>query len=399
MSSEKAVPMLKASLAAAVAVAALLSAQPGVAQERDERSWTQANDTRRIDFPVTAKGEPVLAIDTHTHTLFSDGVVWPSLRVWEAEQDHLAAYAVTDHLEAHPYAPDIKTDDHNRAFAIAAKEAARIGARVQPVAGVEITRGVPWGHFNALFLKDANTLAVDPTMSKDPTDVLKAAHAQGAFLIWNHPWVLPGLDPPAADPMPAEQQGLLKQGLIDAIEIANSAQVSTVAFDMALKHGLAVVGSSDVHGAIDADKQIPEGQHRTSTLVIAKDGSVAALREALAQKRTVAFFRRSLYGRERELGEIVGGALRITSRKRAQSFLTKYMVEIELTNAASIPFQLRFVSALALTTPGVVTVPAHGKLTIQFADVADMAAFAPKVEVLNAFVDPRTNLVLALRGQ
>lgn len=382
---------------AAVAAIALLSAQSGVAQTKPEITWTRANDARRIAFAPTAGGEQVLAVDTHTHSLFSDGVVWPSMRVWEAEQDNLAAYAVTDHLEAHPYSPDVATDDHNRAYAIAAKEAARIKARVQPIPGVEITRGMPWGHFNALFLTDANALSVDPTMSKDPTQVLKAVRAQKAFVIWNHPWALPGLDPAASDMMPAEQRGLLAQGLIDAVEITNSSQYSAEAFDMALKQGLAVVGASDVHSAIDADNQIPEGQHRTSTLVIAKDGSLAAIREALFQKRTAALFRQSLYGRERELSEIVGGSLRVASRKRAESFLTKNIVEIELVNDAFMPFQLRFVSAAPLTAPRVVTVPAHGKLTIQFANIAQMDAFAPKTEVLNAFVDPRTNLVVSLR--
>ncbi len=389
--------MLKAYLAASIAVAALMVAQPGAAQVLDERTWTRAVDTRSIDFPATARGEQVLAVDTHTHTLFSDGLVWPIIRVWEAEQDHLAAYAVTDHLEAHPFKADMSTDDHNRAYAIAIAEARRIEARTLPIAGAEITRGAPWGHFNALFLKDANTLPLDATMSLDPRPALKAARAQGAVLIWNHPWVLPGLDPAAADPMPAEQRGLLADGLIDAVEIANSSQYSAVAFDMALKHDLAVVGASDVHGAVDADKQIPEGQHRTSTLVIAKDGSAAAIREALLQKRTAALYRQALYGRERELTEIVGGALHLTGKTRAQSFLTKDIVAFELRNDASIPFQLRAVSASPLTSPGVFTVPARGKIMIQIANIADIDRFALEVEVLNAFVDPVRNLKVTLR--
>lgn len=389
--------MLKASLAATVAVFALLAGQPGVAQTVPERTWTRADDTRRIDFPATAKGEAVLAVDTHTHTLFSDGVVWPTFRLWEAEQDHLAAYAVTDHLEAHPYAPDIVTDDHNRSYAIAVKEAARISSKVLPIPGVEITRGVPWGHFNALFLKDVNALAVDATMSKDPTEVLKAARGQGAVIIWNHPWVLPGLDPAAAEPMPAEQRGLLKAGLFDAVEIANSSQYSAAAFDMALKHGLAVVGASDVHGAIDADSQIPEGQHRTSTLVLAKDGSAEAIRAAMLQRRTAALYRQTLYGREQELSEIVGGALRMTGKARAQSFLTKDMVQVEIHNDAFMPFQLRLVSASPLTNARVLTVPGHGKVLVQFANVPDMAGFALEVEVLNAFIDPQRNLRVVLR--
>ena len=215
-------------------------------------------------------------------------------------------------------------------------------------------------------------------------------------MIWNHPWALPGLDA-VADPMPSEQRGLVAEGLVHAVEIANSSQYSAPAFDMALKHDLAVVAASDVHGPIDVDKQIPEGQHRTVTLVIAKDGSAAAIQEAMTRKRTAALYRQALYGRERELAEIVGGAVRIVGRKRVESFMTKDMVELELRNDAFMPFQLRFMTESPLTSPRVVTIPAHGGLTIQFANVADMRAFAPRVEVLNAFVDPRSNLVLALR--
>lgn len=389
--------MLKAPLIAVVAVAALVSGSPALTQTAPERTWTRANDVRRIDFPATAQGEAVLAIDTHTHTAFSDGVVWPTFRLWEAEQDHLAAYAVTDHLEVQRYKDDIRIGDHNRPYAIALEEAKRIASRVQPIPGTEITRDLPWGHFNALFLRDANAIPNNGTMEGDPRPALKAARGQGAFLIWNHAWVFPGLEGAGADQIPSRHRALLAEGLIDGMEIANSLQYSAEAFDVALKNDLAVIGASDVHTAIDVDSQVPEGQHRTATLVIAKDASLPALREALQRKRTAALFRQSLYGRERELAEIVGGAVRIASRKRAQSFLAKDLVEIELANDAFMPFQLRFVSAAPLTTPRVVTVPARGALTIQFINVADMEAFAPRVEVLNAFVDPRTNLALTLR--
>lgn len=391
--------MLRTYLAVSIGAVALLFAQPGLAQLRDEMTWTRANDTRRIDFPATPNGEQVLAVDTHTHTVFSDGVVWPIVRVWEAEQDHLAAYAVTDHLDYQRYRFDMRNwSDRNRAYKIATEEAERIGARVLPIRGTEITRNAPWGHFNALFLKDVNALPVDATMNLDPRPALRAARAQGAFLIWNHPWALPGLDA-VADPMPPEQRGLVADGLVDAVEIANSSQYSAPAFDMALKHDLAVVAASDVHGPIDVDKQIPEGQHRTVTLLIAKDGSAAGIQDAMTHKRTAALYRQALYGRERELAEIVGGALRVVGRKRVESFMTKDMVELELRNDAFMPFQIRFMTESPLTIPRVVTVPAHGGLTIQFAHVADIQTFAPTVEVLNAFVDPRTNLVLTLGDQ
>lgn len=389
--------MLKAQLVASVAVALLLAAAPAVAQSPPERTSTRAHDTRAIGFPATTAGDQVLAVDTHTHTLFSDGLVWPTIRLWEAEQDHLAAYALTDHLEARPHKGDVPGDDRNRPYAIATAEAARIKSRVQPINGAEITRELPWGHFNVLFVKDVNAIPIGDLKS-DPRPALKAARGQGAVIVWNHPWAYPGLDRGGRDAMPAGHRALLADGLMDAVEIANSAQYSAGAFDMALKHGLAVVGASDVHGLIDSDLQIPEGQHRTTTLVLAPDASITAIREAILQKRTAALFRQALYGRERELSEIVGGALRIAGRKRIESFLTPDVAELEVRNDASIPMHLRFDPAASpLTASRLAVVPARGKLVIQFANVSDLEGFTLKADVLNAFVEPGRNLALTLR--
>lgn len=388
--------MPKAQLVAFVAIALFFAAAPAGAQSPPERTSTRAHDTRRIEFPATAAGDQVLAVDTHTHTLFSDGLVWPTIRLWEAEQDHLAAYALTDHLEARPHKADVPGDDRNRPYAIASAEADRIKSRVQPINGAEVTRELPWGHFNVLFVKDVNAMPVGDLKS-DPRMALKAARGQGAVIVWNHPWASPGLDHGASDLMPVTHRALLADGLMDAVEVANNAQYSSEAFDIALKHGLAVVGASDVHGLIDSDRQIPEGQHRTTTLVLAPDASISAIREAFLRKRTAALFRQALYGRERELSEIVGGALRIAGRKRVESFLTRDIVELEMRNDASIPFHLRLTSASPLNGPRIFAVPAHGVTTIQVANVADIDRFAVEAEVLNAFVDPRRALTLILR--
>ena len=41
----------------------------------------------------------LLKCDFHIHTIFSDGIVWPSLRVQEAWEEGLDAIAITDHIE------------------------------------------------------------------------------------------------------------------------------------------------------------------------------------------------------------------------------------------------------------------------------------------------------------
>ena len=56
------------------------------------------NDIRIPDVD----GFHVLKCDFHTHTIFSDGRVWPTMRVDEAWKDGLDAIAITDHIEVRP---------------------------------------------------------------------------------------------------------------------------------------------------------------------------------------------------------------------------------------------------------------------------------------------------------
>ena len=77
---------------------------------------------RRISFP-NIKGYKTLICDLHTHTVFSDGSVWPSIRVAEANKDGLDAIAVTEHIEYQPYKEDIPHPDRNRSYVLTKKYA------------------------------------------------------------------------------------------------------------------------------------------------------------------------------------------------------------------------------------------------------------------------------------
>ena len=70
---------------------------------------------REIQFPDTAD-RLTLSVDLHTHSVFSDGHVWPRIRVGEAIRDGLDAMAITEHLEWQPHLADIPHEDRNRAF-------------------------------------------------------------------------------------------------------------------------------------------------------------------------------------------------------------------------------------------------------------------------------------------
>ena len=154
---------------------------------------------RLIVFPDTAD-YLTLSVDLHTHSVFSDGHVWPRTRVEEALRDGLDALAITEHLEWQPHRADIIHPDRNRSFEIARASAQETGLLV--ISGSEITRSMPVGHINAVFLTDSNTLLSETAAAKsaaDPSEysrltgqwpaenALRAANAQGAFVFWNHP--------------------------------------------------------------------------------------------------------------------------------------------------------------------------------------------------------------------
>ena len=52
---------------------------------------------RPITFPNFGTYQ-TLSTDLHMHTVFSDGSVWPDIRVQEALMDGLDAIAITEHL-------------------------------------------------------------------------------------------------------------------------------------------------------------------------------------------------------------------------------------------------------------------------------------------------------------
>ena len=124
----------------ACAAVALLSG-PVAAHDDHQHS----PDERAAHFPAAADGRQLLLVDLHTHSVFSDGMVWPTIRVEEAERDGLDALAQTEHLEHQPKAEDIPHPDRNRSHQIAAAEVARTGSDLMTIAGAEITRGMPAG--------------------------------------------------------------------------------------------------------------------------------------------------------------------------------------------------------------------------------------------------------------
>lgn len=271
-------------------------------------AFGQANHShsngRKIMFP-DIPGYKTLKCDLHQHTVFSDGSVWPDIRVMEALKDGLDAISLTEHLEYQPHKADLPHPDRNRSYNIATNEAKSHDLII--INGSEITRRMPPGHCNAIFLSDANKLLVD-----DSVNVFREAKKQNAFVFWNHPnWVSQRKDGIAT--LTDMHRFLIKENLLHGIEVVNDQTYSEEALQIALDNNLTIMGTSDIHKLIDWDFGIPEGGHRPVTLVFAKEKNVERIKEGLMARRTVVFYKNLLIGRDEFLLPLIRESLVIKS--------------------------------------------------------------------------------------
>jgi len=244
---------------------------------------------REINFPDIL-GYKTLKCDFHMHTVFSDGLVWPTVRIDEAWREGLDAISITDHIEYQPHEKDIPTN-HNSPYQIALSAARE--KNILLIKAAEITRETPPGHFNALFLEDVNPLDVNELF-----DSMKAAAEQNAFVFWNHPGWKP------------EHKGwfdthttLYENKWMQGIEVVNGDSYYPEAHQWCLEKNLTMMSNSDVHQPLTRLETSPD-DHRSMTLVFASQRSIEAVKEALVEGRTTAWFVNQLIGRKKYLDAI-----------------------------------------------------------------------------------------------
>lgn len=270
-------------------------------------------------------GYVTLKCDFHMHTVFSDGQVWPLNRVDEAIRDGLDAIAITDHLEYTPK-KDFIPADHNAAWKICeiyAKE-----RNIILVHGTEITRKMPPGHMNALFIKDASLIAKDSVW-----DNYEEAIKQGAFLQWNHP----GWKAQEEDGIPKLydiHKKLIKNGWLHGIEFFNDADYYPLVFTFCEQNNIALMGNSDIHAIIS--ERYPAPEHRPMTLVFAKERSHDSLKEAMFAGRTIVYFKDMLAGKEEYMKPFFYQCISV-GKPYSQDDKTIFF---EVTNRSDVPFFL-----------------------------------------------------------
>lgn len=306
----------------------------------------RAGQRKEIIIPQV-NGYNVYKADLHTHTIYSDGQVQPKYRVQEAWMDGLDIMAVTEHLEARPveaemavylqkyidedYAQEVaeyingtkkrpakdgKMVDLNTSVQKAQAAAKSYGITIIP--GMEISRGHDNGHFNALFTTD-NNLVYD----KDAYQTILNAKAQGALIQHNHPgWRRTEIG------YTDFQKKIYEEGLVDGVEVVNSAEIYPGITDRCNNGGLYITANSDIHSSTSLTYR-EQGENRPMTLIFAKDKSLKSIREALETRRTLAYAYGNVWGAEQMLKDLF-----LASMKTERVSGSKYL----FTNISSVPY-------------------------------------------------------------
>lgn len=286
----------------------------------------QVNSRKEIKIP-DIPGYLTLKCDLHAHTVFSDGDVWPTVRADEAWREGFDAIAVTEHVEYHPHEGDIPVN-FGRSYDIMKPRADMYGLIL--IRGAEITRPMPPGHFNCLFLDDVAALD-----HEDFWEAMQAAAEQGAFIFWNHPgWQQPDEIPIWYD----EHTRLYENRLMHGIEIVNGGSYYPLAHEWCIQKKLTMLGNSDVHSPVLMDYEPWKGEHRPMTLIFATERTQDAIKEALFVGRTAVYSGDELIGDARYLEPIFRNSVSLKTISNSGEGKTHF---ISIRNASQVPFRLK----------------------------------------------------------
>ncbi len=300
--------------------------------------------SRKMDLP-DVPGYFTLKCDFHMHTVFSDGHVWPSFRVNEAQQDGLDAISLTEHIDYEGH-PDEVARNYNRSYEIAKESAAKSGLLI--IRGAEISPRVPPYHNNALFLSNANVIPSPYMKDWKKKFVMKdsiahdelmapflAVQQQDAFVSYNHPgyswW-----DKKDTSIFTSFHKELLEKKILKGVEVVNSGVYNIIAHRIAMQYNLTILCNTDEHYDMYARYY---KSHRPVTLVFAKEKTEAAIKEALLQKRTALYFGEYIVARESDAEAFFKACLDVKTETKVRNGEPIAMVHI--FNKSDVPYRVK----------------------------------------------------------
>jgi len=348
------------------------------------------NAQKRKEFFKSPKGVFYISSDLHIHSVFSDGSVWPTIRVDEAVRDSIDLISLTEHLEYQSHISDIPHTNRNRSFQIA-------GGYVQkkPLAvvhGTEITKPMPPGHFNAIFIKDANKFF---DKNKEPLIFIKGikeANKQGAFVFWNHPMWEANRSDGIAKLDPIHKEVIDKK--LHGIEVVNFDTFSEEAMQIALDNELTMMGTSDVHVLIDWDfNKEEESFHRPITFIMSKNRTIKSIRDALFNGNTFIWYRDLIIGKSNNLKQVIENNLKVVSKGYGFKGRKVEILQVELINKSVAPISLNYIGEYTFHNDyKFIELAPKSSKTIYVKTKKVKKTVSLEFEILNYVIAPKTNL-------
>ena len=310
-----------------------------------------------------------LKADLHMHTVFSDGEVWPTVRVEEAWRDGLDVIAITDHLEYQPHKNDLPIN-HNRSYELALPLAKSMGIIL--IKGAEITRPMPPGHFNAIFLKDVDLLDTETWK-----EAFLAAIKQNAFIFWNHPGWL------QTDEIPIwyyEHSEIFQNGWMNGIEIVNEFSYYPLTYRWAIDSNLTILGNSDIHPPVYHKYNFENKEHRAITLVFTKQKTKNSVRDALFNRQTAVYYKNKIIGDEKFLEPLFFESVKIISQKPV--FQDNNKINVRIHNYSDINYSLiSDTSFKDFNFPDKLELPAHKTVFLKIKSNKELNPGKNKIEL------------------
>lgn len=212
------------------------------------------------------------------------------------------------------------------------------------VKGCEMARS-KIGHYNALFITNAREV-----YNNDLKEALRNVQKQGGIAIHNHPGNFSKYET-------EWHESLRKEGLIQGYEVANGYTYYPAIHNRCIDEKLTMFGNTDTHG-VTAHRYATNGLFRTMTIVLAKECTEKAIKDALLKHRTIVYSGGDLIGDEEWLEAFLNAAVdcQVTKVDNEAGKRTFY-----LTNNSSITLRLRRGKTIYVLEPFKATTISFGK--------------------------------------
>ncbi len=350
---------------------------------------------QELHFPAVG-GWKILKAEFHVHTIYSDGQVTPEVRVLEAWRDGIDVLGISDHAEH----IDVALPQHKeRSYGRAKDLAGRLGLQLILTSEISTIAQVKRPLRNSDFI--VTLLSDEQALSRAYPDAMAQASKQNAITIWAHP----GAE------WNEHSRSVLNAGTLHGIEIYNShvswsrsrglesvrgAWMWPHAMEWAERHELAVFAGSDAHWPIDLMTRGEPGGRRPMTLILSTGSDSNAIREAILERRTVAWFGEMLWGPRHSLEGLVRACVSVVRLEPNAAVRPKFAVGV--TNACPLPFNLlpRAESADLKFKAGEMDIPPQATLSLPLSTSDDNLPKSFRVELTfaNVYTGPGNPLVL-----